>query len=118
MRNQNKYSFIHLNLIFQTFFTTWTALVRAYLVTHFYEAKTAWSQQNIYLGQRTGLGPENKSRNKQPILLKEKYKPNGLSVMGVKTELNIFITDLSNRLARDGAIFINGTRHFYQENIK
>lgn len=33
-----------------------------------------------------GLGPENKSRNKQTFLWKEKYKLSGLSVMSVKTK--------------------------------
>lgn len=37
---------------------------------------------------------------------------------GVKTELNIFITDKSNGVARDRAIFISGTKHFHQENTQ
>ena len=32
--------------------------------------------------------------------------------MGVKTEFNIFITNLSDRLASDRAIFLNSTKHF------
>lgn len=38
--------------------------------------------------------------------------------MGVEIELNIFITDLSDRLAGDRAIFTNGTKYFYQENAQ
>lgn len=38
--------------------------------------------------------------------------------MGVKTELNIFVTDLSTRLARDRATLTNGTRHLYQDTTK
>lgn len=38
--------------------------------------------------------------------------------MGVKTELNIFVTDLSYRVARERAVFINGTINCHQEDAQ